>query len=157
MPALEALAALLRREGGLLGDAVVTPGDGDGDGAFGRRASSGPRAAGHEADYALLVETIFEGYLQHYGSGRIVRPVDPELALLAGDRLYALGLSRLAELGDLDAVAVLADVISECAQAHAEDRGADAATIWERGADAVGHGTGVAGARGEPGSTGPAR
>ena len=49
-----------------------------------------------------------------------MRPDDPDLALLAGDRLYALGLARLAELGDLEAVAVLADVISRAAQAHAE-------------------------------------
>jgi len=39
--------------------------------------------------------------------------------LLAGDHLYALGLARLAALGDLDAVAELADVISLSAQAHA--------------------------------------
>ena len=145
MPALESLAALLRREGGLLGEAVTDPTPGDADGALGPRVAAGPRASGHEEDYALLIETIFEGYLQHYGSGRVVRPGDPELALLAGDRLYALGLSRLAELGDLDAVGVLADVISECAQAHAEGRGTDAAAIWERGADAVGHGIGRVG------------
>lgn len=157
MPALQSLAALLRREGGLLGDAVLAPAEGDADGALGRRAAAGPRAAGYEDDYALLVETIFEGYLQHYGSGRIVRPGDLELALLAGDRLYALGLSRLAELGDLEAVGVLADVISECAQAHAEGRGSDAARIWGRGADAVGHGTGRVGAGSHAGATEPAR
>ena len=86
----------------------------------GAAAASGPRAAGHEDDYELLVEAIVEGYLQHYGDGRVMRPDDPDLALLAGDRLYALGLARLAELGDLDAVAELADVISLAAQAHAE-------------------------------------
>ena len=41
-----------------------------------------------------------------------MRPDDPDLALLAGDRLYALGLERLAALGDLEAVAELADVIA---------------------------------------------
>ena len=157
MSALESLAAFLRGEGGLLGDAVTETGPGDADGALGRRAAAGPRAAGHEDDYALLVETIYEGYLQHYGRGRVVRPVDPELALLAGDRLYALGLSRLAELGDLDAVGVLADVISECARAHAEGRGSEAATIWARGADAVGHGSGSLGARRPAGVTEPVR
>ena len=90
------------------------------DGTLGAAAAAGPRAAGREEDYALLVEAIVEGYLQHYGTGRVVRPDDPDLALLAGDRLYALGLARLAELGDLDAVAELADVISLAAQAHAE-------------------------------------
>ena len=39
---------------------------------------------------------------------------DPDLALLAGDRLYALGLERLVALGDLEAVRELADVIALC-------------------------------------------
>ena len=104
-------------------------------------AAAGPRAAGREADYALLVEAIVEGYLQHYGTGRVVRPDDPDLALLAGDRLYALGLARLAELGDLAAVAELADVISLAAQAHAEGDPERAARVWQAGAAAVGHGT----------------
>jgi len=140
--ALERLAADLRREGGLLAEAVVDPPAGPAAESLGELAASGPRAKGHEDDYALLVETIHEGYLQHYGKGRVVRPADPELALLAGDRLYALGLSRLAELGDLEAVGVLGDVISECARAHAEQRGEVAEELWTRGARAVGHGAG---------------
>ena len=139
MSALAALAATLREDGGLLAAALA-----DLDGAradLGDRAASGPRAAGHEADYALLVEAIVEGYLQHYGTGRVVRPDDPDLALLAGDRLYALGLARLAELGDLAAVAELADVISLAAQAHAEGDPDRAGAIWQAGATAVGHGT----------------
>ena len=139
MQVLERLAAELRAEGGLLAEAVATPAAAA-DGRLGRRVSGGRRTAGHGAEYALLVETIFEGYLQHYGQGRVLRPADPELALLAGDRLYALGLSRLAELGDLEAIAVLADVISDCARAHAEGRGADAPAIWERGASAIADG-----------------
>ena len=71
-----------------------------------------------------------------------MRPDDPDLALLAGDRLYALGLARLAELGDLDAVAELADVISLAAQAHAEGDAERAAAVWTAGAAAVGHGSG---------------
>jgi hypothetical protein len=136
---LHRLAEELRREGGLLADALATPA-GDADGDLGRRVARGRRTAARSEDYALLVETIFEGYLQHYGEGRVLRPADPELALLAGDRLYALGLSRLAALGDLDAIAVLADVISDCARAHAEGRGGDAAAIWERGAAALADG-----------------
>ncbi|CAA9468356.1 MAG: hypothetical protein AVDCRST_MAG65-526 [uncultured Solirubrobacteraceae bacterium] len=139
MEALERLAAELRGEGGLLAHAVRTPTAGA-DAELGRRAAAGPRTSEHPDDYALLVETIFEGYLQHYGEGRVVRPPDPELGLLAGDRLYALGLSRLAELGDLDAIAVLADVIASCAQAHAEGRDGDARGIWERGAAAIADG-----------------
>ena len=68
----------------------------------------------------------------------MLRPDDPDLALLAGDRLYALGLARLAELGDLDAVAGLAGVISRAAQAHAEGDPDAARAAWDAGARAVG-------------------
>ena len=44
-----------------------------------------------------MVEAVREGYLLHYGDGRVVRGADPDLALLAGDYLYALGLERLAD------------------------------------------------------------
>jgi hypothetical protein len=136
---LAALAAALREDGGLMAAALA---DADGIPAeLGASAAAGPRAAGREDDYALLVEAIVEGYLQHYGTGRVVRPEDPDLALLAGDRLYALGLARLAELGDLAAVAELADVISLAAQAHAEGDPDRAGAIWQAGAAAVGHGT----------------
>jgi hypothetical protein len=125
---LAALAADLRAEGGLLADTVV-----DSDAPAEHGAVAGERGA----EYALVVEAIREGYLQHYGEGRVVRPADPDLALLAGDRLYALGLARLAALGDVDAVAVLADVISRSAQAHAEGDPARADEAWRVGAEAV--------------------
>jgi hypothetical protein len=127
--ALRALAAELRAEGGLLADAVVDSDD---------PAELGAVAGERGAEYALVVEAIREGYLQHYGEGRVVRPGDPDLALLAGDHLYALGLARLAALGDVEAVAVLADVISRSAQAHAEGDLARADEAWRAGADAVG-------------------
>ena len=140
MSTLARLAARLRDEGGLIGATVA---DGDGAvGAHGRLAAAGPRAAGHEDEYALLVEAVREGYLLHYAEGRVVRTPDADLGLLAGDRLYALGLAELAELGDLEAVAELADVISLAAQAHAEGAPARAAAVWDAGAAAVGHGTG---------------
>ena len=135
--ALDRLAAALRTDGGLMAAAVA---ESTRDGTLGAAAAAGPRAAGREADYALLVEAIVEGYLQHYGTGRVMRPDDPDLALLAGDRLYALGLARLAELGDLDAVAELADVIALCAQAHAEGDPARADAVWDAGAIAVADG-----------------
>jgi hypothetical protein len=135
--ALARLAQALRDEGGLLAETVV---DATVDGHLGGVAAAGPKAEGRGEEYALLVEAIHEGYLQHYGSGRVVRPDDPDLALLAGDRLYALGLARLAELGDLDAVAELADVISLAAQAHAEGEPERAAAVWAAGAAAVGSG-----------------
>ena len=132
MSALPALAATIRADGGLLADTVTDPTE---DGRLGALAGPG---------YAELVEAIYEGYLQHYGSGRVLQPRDPDLALLAGDRLYALGLARLAELGDLEAVDVLAGVISRAAQAHAEGEPEAAEAAWEAGARAVGHGRGRA-------------
>jgi hypothetical protein len=133
------LSELLRSDGGLIAGALADAAPSDGTLAA---AAAGPRAAGREEDYALLVEAIYEGYLQHYGSGRVVRPKDPDLALLAGDRLFALGLARLAELGDLAAIAELADVISLSAQAHAEGDAARAEATWAAGVVAVGHGGG---------------
>ena len=137
---LERLAREVRERGGLLAGSVTTSSQ---DGRYGDIAAAGRRAEGHHDDYSLLVEAIHEGYLLHYDSGRVVRPEDPDLALLAGDRLYALGLARLAELGDLDAVAELADVISLAAQAHAEDDAGRAAAVWEAGVRAVGDGPGA--------------
>jgi hypothetical protein len=127
---LHDLGTDLRAEGGLLAATVADPGE--------VPTPHGDAAGGA---YALIVEAIREAYLQHYGEGRVVRTDDPDLALLAGDRLYALGLARLAQLGDLDAVAELADVISLCAQAHAAGDPERAAAVWEAGARAVGHGT----------------
>lgn len=129
MNALEQLARELRSEGGLLAATVTDDGAGP--------QPHGDAVAVRGDAYPLLVEAIREGYLQHYGSGRVVKPDDPDLALLAGDRLYALGLERLAAIGDLEAVAELADVIALCAQAHAEGDAARADAIWDAGAAAV--------------------
>jgi hypothetical protein len=71
----------------------------------------------------------------------VVQTDDPDLALLLGDQLYALGLARLAALGDLEAVDVLADVISSLAQAHAEGAPERAEDIWRAGAIAIGWGS----------------
>lgn len=146
-PTLARLAQEMRGRGGLLA-ATVAARPGELGPGLGEVAAAGPRAAEHPEEYALLIEAIYEGYLQHYGAGRVVVPDDPDLALLAGDRLYALGLAWLAELGDLDAVAALADVISLAAQAHAEHSPERAAEVWEAGVTAVGHGAGPAAAAG---------
>ena len=124
--ALDALAATIRADGGLLADTVTDPTQ---EATLGELAGPG---------YEELVEAIYEGYLQHYGEGRVLKPEDPDLALLAGDRLYALGMARLAELGDLRAIDVLAGVISRAAQAHAEGDPGAAKAAWETGARAVG-------------------
>ena len=128
---LERLAREVRDGGGLLARSVTAASQ---DGRYGELA------VGRGDDYAFLVEAIHEGYLLHYARGRVVQPEDPDLSLLAGDRLYALGLARLAELGDLEAVAELADVISLAAQAHAEGDPERAAVVWDAGVRAVGDG-----------------
>jgi hypothetical protein len=79
----------------------------------------------------FVLEAVYEGYLMHYGEPRAFRGMDRDLRLLAGDALYALGLERLAEAGDLEAVAALADLISASAQAQAEGRPADAEALWD--------------------------
>lgn len=76
---------------------------------------------------ALGVETIYEGYLLHYGRPRLFSPPAPEDGLLLGDYLYAHGLVRVAELHDVRAVADLAALISVCAQLRAEDSEGDGA------------------------------
>jgi hypothetical protein len=72
--------------------------------------------------FALATETIYEGYLLHYGRPRLFAPVDPDTAVLLGDYLYAHGLVRLAALDDVTAVADFAELISLCTQARAEAR-----------------------------------
>jgi hypothetical protein len=121
---LTVLHELIADEGGELAAALVPlatvrdRGDGDVREAFGPMVAAGERGRRDPGEYGLLVESIFEGYLLHYRRGRIVRPADADLRLLAGDFLYALGLSRLARLGDLTATSELADLIALCAHVH---------------------------------------
>jgi hypothetical protein len=80
-----------------------------------------------EARFALGLETIYEGYLVHYGRPRLHEPEDGDTALVLGDYLYAQGLARIAALGQVDAVSDLAELISVCAQTQADDREGDGA------------------------------
>jgi len=77
------------------------------------------------------VAAVREGYELHYGSPSVVDTDDPDLALLAGDRLYALGLQKLAAAGDLNAIGVLCETIASCARSHAEDAPEQAQQAWE--------------------------
>lgn len=88
-------------------------------------------------EYSLVVESIREGYLLHYGTPRILAGHDPDLALLAGDYLYALGIERLAALGDSTAVVLLADLIGGCAQLHAEGREDEVPALWRSTVEAI--------------------
>jgi hypothetical protein len=102
------------------------------DPALGEHAVDEPKDAGYGD---VVLEAIREGYELHYGTPRAFAGMDDDLRLLAGDALYALGLSRLAETGDLEAVAELADLISACAQAHAENRPEQAEARWAAAAE----------------------
>lgn len=105
---------------------------------FGLLAALGPRSAATPGEYAFVVEAVREGYLLHYGTPRLFTGHDDDLALLAGDYLYALGIDRLSALGDTKAVAVLGDLIGRCAQLHAEGRDGEVAKLWRSAALAVG-------------------
>jgi hypothetical protein len=83
-----------------------------------------------DPDRLFVLEAVYEGYLMHYGTPRAFTGMDPDLRLLAGDALYALGLARLAERGDVTAVAELADLISLTARAHAEGAPDVAESLW---------------------------
>ena len=78
-----------------------------------------------EPRFGLGLETIYEGYLVHYGAPRLFAPADPDAALLLGDYLYAHGLVRITALGEVEAVERLAELLSLCAHLRAEDRGGD--------------------------------
>jgi hypothetical protein len=99
------------------------------------------------SDLALGLETVYEGYLVHYGRSRLFAQTDADTALLLGDYLYAHGLVRVAEAGNVAAVADLAELISLCAQARAEGRDGDGAA-WAATAARLGAG-GLDGARDE--------
>ena len=83
-------------------------------------------------EYKLGLETIYEGYLLHYGRPRLFEPSDGDTALLLGDYLYAHGLVRIAERHVVQAVADLAELISICAQVRAEGR-SDDGPAWAAG------------------------
>ncbi len=145
---LARLCALLREEGGLI--ASLLDGAEPGEPAHGASpvgespasmAARGPRAERCREEYELLVEAIYEGYLLHYGSPRVVRTPEADLRVLAGDRLYAIGLARLVALGDTRAVAELADTITLSALAQGAGDAELADAVWSAGAHAVGWGS----------------
>ena len=140
---VERLRMLLAREGEAIAPALAAPGAEDVIAPLVRACAAG-RA--ERAELALVLESILEGYLLHYGRSRLVDTADEDLRLLAGDHLYALGLSHLARLGDLEAVRALADLITLCARAHADAGGnggppGGPAALWLLSALAVGGGS----------------
>jgi hypothetical protein len=118
--ALQTLADQLRAEDTPIADYVVDP--------------AGSAQPGLSEEYALVFEAVREGYLLHYGEPRLMAGHDPDLGLLAGDYMYALGLDRLAAMGDTEAVAMLSELIARCAQLHAEGRGDEVDPLWPEAA-----------------------
>jgi len=78
-----------------------------------------------EPRFALGLETIYEGYLLHFGRPRLFAPDDADTAILLGDYLYAHGLVRIASFEEVGAVADLADLIALCSQVSADGRDGD--------------------------------
>ncbi len=161
--AIDRLRAAMRESGSPLAEVVsAAPADSAAGGGPdpGALAAAGPRVAAHRDDVELAVTAVLEGCLLHYGGPRALQIADPDLALLVGDRLYALGLDRLAAIGDLTAIAELADVIALSAQAHTALDDELALAAWQAGAASIGWGadeaTAAAKARARAGDPGAA-
>jgi hypothetical protein len=125
-PPLQALADQLRSEETPIAPHVVDPAE---------PSQLGDLAGG--GGYALVIEAVREGYLLHYEQPRLLAGHDSDLALLAGDYLYALGLDRLAALGDTRAVSILSDLISDCARLQAEGDTRQIPLLWRSAAEQI--------------------
>ena len=104
---------------------------------YARSAPAAARFNDRLGERLFVMEAVYEGYLLHYGDSRLFEGMDEDLRLLAGDSLYALGLARLAQSGDLPAVAELAELISSTAQVQAEGRSAEAEALWDASASVL--------------------
>jgi hypothetical protein len=124
---LRATSPITRPE---LFEALREPGEGDLEPVFSTLG---------EQRYALGLETIYEGYLVHYGRPRLYEPVDADTALVLGDYFYAQGLARISALREVEAVSDLAALISLCAQARADSKTGDGAA-WAATAALLGQG-----------------
>lgn len=88
---------------------------------------------------ALGVETIYEGYLLHYGRPRLFEPADEDVALLLGDALLAQGLVLVAATGSVTAVGDLAQLLALCTQVRADGTDGDG-VAWAATAALLGAG-----------------
>ncbi len=92
-----------------------------------------------EEGLALGLETIYEGYLVHYGRSRVFAPAERDTLLLLGDYLYAHGLVRVAAVASPAGVGDLAELISLCALIRADGR-RDDGPAWAGTAALLGNG-----------------
>jgi hypothetical protein len=129
----DAIAASARAESPLWGESLRPDADQEREAVFSPLA---PEV------HALGLETIYEGYLVHYGRSRLFAPPDRDTALLLGDYLYAHGLVRIAKTGDVQAVSDLAELISRCAQLRAEGLEGDG-EAWAATSRSLGDGVAV--------------
>ncbi len=144
--ALRRLAAALRAEDSVVSPYVIEPVVAP---LLGELAAAGPRAADAPGEFALVLESVREGHELHYGHPRVIRGADRDLELLAGDYLYALGLERLALLGELEPVRELSDLISLAAQVRDGGRTParverESAALWIASATAIATGASTA-------------
>lgn len=105
---------------------------------FADLTAQGPRVSGHADAVRAAVAAVRDGVHRHYGSP--AHGSEADLELLQGDAQYAAGLSKLAETGDLVAIAELAEVISLTAAAYAAGDPVLADAAWEAGAAGIGWG-----------------
>lgn len=127
----EAIAARAAAESALWGDALRPEHARELEPVFSPLVSD-PRLA-------LGLETIYEGYLLHYGRSRLFDPPDEDIALLLGDALLAQGLVLVAATGSVAAVADLAELLALCTQARADGGNGDGAA-WAATAALLGAG-----------------
>jgi hypothetical protein len=124
MSALAEIHAELKQDDRLLAEALLTRPEASAAGPTDELQS--------EIDPQLRVgvEAIREGHLLHWATGRVLNTPDLDLALLAGDRLYALGLERVAATGSRSEIASLSRLIKDSATAMAGSNVALAEELW---------------------------
>ena len=88
-------------------------------------------------ELALGLETVYEATSRTTDSRACSTPATRTRRVLLGDYLYAHGLVRVAEAGGVEAVAVLAGLISRCAALRADGGDGDG-EAWVDAARALG-------------------
>jgi hypothetical protein len=125
--ALRFLAARVAAEGPPLAVVSQKP---DAGPVLGMLAAAGSRTSANPGRYAFVLEAVREGYLCHYETSRVLEDPDPDLALLAGDLFYAIGIRALAELEDVESVRLLSELIRVSAELRSQGRCEDSGAVW---------------------------